>query len=123
LLAATLKFKGTLTLQLQGSGAVSLLVAQCTHDYRLRAVARFDEHKVKGVSAALNGQGIRDQVFRDLVGEDGQIAVTVEAQERDARYQGIVPLTGASLEESLEAYFATSEQLPTRVRLAADESH
>lgn len=36
------------------------------------------------------------------------------------RYQGIVPLTGASLAESLEAYFASSEQLPTRVLLAAD---
>ena len=43
LLAATLKFRGTLTFQLQGNGAVSLLVAQCTHDFRLRAVARCDE--------------------------------------------------------------------------------
>jgi len=40
LLAATLKFRGTLTFQLQGNGAVNLLVAQCTHDFRLRAVAR-----------------------------------------------------------------------------------
>ena len=40
LFAATLKFRGTLTLQLQGDGAISLLVAQCTHDFRLRAVAR-----------------------------------------------------------------------------------
>ena len=40
LLAATLKFKGTLTLQLQGTGAVGLLVAQCTHDFRYRALAR-----------------------------------------------------------------------------------
>ena len=40
LLAATLKFEGTLTLQLAGSGRVGLLVAQCTHDFRLRAVAQ-----------------------------------------------------------------------------------
>src|SRR5690348_5450752 len=46
LLAATLKFRGQLTLQLQGNGAVSLLVAQCTHDFRLRAVAQFDEARV-----------------------------------------------------------------------------
>ena len=39
LLASTLKFKGTLTLQLQGNGAVGLLVAQCTHDFRYRALA------------------------------------------------------------------------------------
>src|SRR5947208_7382863 len=50
LLAATLKFRGTLTLQLQGDGAVSLLVAQCTHDFRLRAVARFDEQRVGELS-------------------------------------------------------------------------
>src|SRR2546430_2518053 len=40
LLAATLKFRGTLTFQLQGNGAVGLLVAQCAHDFRVRAVAR-----------------------------------------------------------------------------------
>ena len=42
LLAATLKFDGTLTLQLQGKGLVSLLVAQCTHDFKVRAMARHD---------------------------------------------------------------------------------
>jgi len=42
LLAATLKFRGTLTFQLQGNGAVGLLVAQCAHDFRMRAVARCD---------------------------------------------------------------------------------
>ena len=42
LLAATLKFDGVLTLQLQGKGLVSLLVAQCTHDFKVRAMARHD---------------------------------------------------------------------------------
>jgi len=123
LLAATLKFRGQLTLQLQGNGAVSLLVAQCTHDYRLRAVARFDAAAV----AALAANGASEapgkaggEVFRRLVGTEGRVAVTVEADERNARYQGIVPLSGDSLAGSLEAYFARSEQLPTRVLLAAD---
>jgi molecular chaperone Hsp33 len=107
LLAATLKFQGTLTLQLAGSGRVKLLVAQCTHDFRLRGVARVD-------SAPAAGDG-----FRELVG-DGRLAVTVESEERAARYQGIVPLAGASLAACLEQYFATSEQLPTRLVLAAD---
>jgi len=110
LLAATLKFRGTLTLQLQGDGAINLLVAQCTHDYRLRAVARFDE---AAVAAGAD--------FRQLVGSTGRVAVTVEADERSMRYQGIVPLSGDSLADSLEAYFASSEQLPTRLVLAADE--
>ena len=124
LLAATLKFRGQLTLQLQGNGAVSLLVAQCTHDYRLRAVARFDNEAVSALSAmgspGLPGKAT-GEVFRRLVGTEGRFAVTVEADERNVRYQGIVPLSGDSLADSLEAYFARSEQLPTRVLLAADE--
>ena len=123
LLAATLKFRGQLTLQLQGNGAVSLLVAQCTHDYRLRAVARFDSEAVSALAASRASEeaGSRgDSVFRRLVGSEGRIAVTVEADERNTRYQGIVPLSGDSLAGSLEAYFARSEQLPTRVLLAAD---
>jgi molecular chaperone Hsp33 len=116
LLAATLKFNGTLTLQLRGNGAVSLLVAQCTHDFRLRAVANFDEAAVEGVS--LESQG--GAIFRRLVGTEGRIVVTIESEEKNQRYQGIVPLTGASLADSLETYFASSEQLPTRVLLAAD---
>ncbi len=118
LLAATLKFRGQLTLQLQGNGAVSLLVAQCSHDYRLRAVARFDEAAVAALSA--DGSAASGEVFRGLVGSEGRFAVTVEAEERSMRYQGIVPLGGDSLAGSLEAYFARSEQLPTRVLLAAD---
>lgn len=123
LLAATLKFRGQLTLQLQGNGAVSLLVAQCTHDYRLRAVARFDADAVSALSANdASGEagGLPGGVFRSLVGSEGRFAVTVEADERNMRYQGIVPLSGDSLADSLEAYFARSEQLPTRVLLAAD---
>jgi len=107
LLAARLQFQGTLTLQLSGTGRVALLVAQCTHDFRLRGVVRVD-------SPPGAGEG-----FRDLVGA-GRLAVTVESEERTARYQGIVPLEGASLAASLEQYFATSEQLPTRLVLAAD---
>jgi molecular chaperone Hsp33 len=109
LLAATLKFEGTLTLQLAGDGRVNLLVAQCTHEFAVRAVARFDE-------------GIDGPVpFRQLVG-DGRLSVTIEAEERASRYQGIVALQGASLAACLENYFATSEQLPTHMALAADAS-
>jgi molecular chaperone Hsp33 len=112
LLAATLKFKGTLTLQLQGNGAVNLLIAQCTHDFQYRALAR-----AQGDGAATS---LTSEVFRWLVGDAGTLTVTIEAEERDLRYQGVVPLTGHSLAACLEQYFASSEQLPTRVRLAAD---
>src|SRR4030081_2926048 len=79
LLAATLKFRGTLTLQLQGDGAISLLVAQCTHDFRLRAVAQFDEERGATISGGTSKRG--GETFRRLVGTSGRVAVTVEADE------------------------------------------
>ena len=109
LLAATLKFDGILTLQLQGKGLVNLLVAQCTSDFRVRAMARHDP-----IVAPQDDEAAR---FHALTGE-GQIIVTVEAADRASSYQGVVPITGGSLAESLEAYFHQSEQLPTRVLLA-----
>jgi molecular chaperone Hsp33 len=118
LLTATLKFQGSLTLQLQGDGAVRLLVAQCTNDFRVRAVARFDAERVQEAERADRSE----DSFRALVGKDGRLTVTIEASERDSRYQGIVPLMGASLEQSLEGYFASSEQIPTRVRLTASDT-
>ena len=110
LLAATLKFDGVLTLQMQGKGLVNLLVAQCTHDFKVRGMARHD--RIADVEAGA------ETGFRSLAGE-GQIVVTVEATDRASSYQGVVPITGNSLAESLEAYFQQSEQLPTRVLLAA----
>jgi molecular chaperone Hsp33 len=123
LLAAALKFEGTLSLQLQGNAAVRLLLAQCTHDFKMRSVAQFDAALVAALPAASSLPPGSPGIFHRLVGEDGRLVVTLEAEERGSRYQGIVPLTGDSLAASLESYFATSEQLPTRVRLAADESH
>jgi molecular chaperone Hsp33 len=111
LLAATLKFDGELTLQLQGDGAVRLLVAQCTHDLRVRAVARFDAARFDGGA---------EPAFAALVG-DGQLVVTLESRQGGARYQGIVPLAGGSLAAALESYFGQSEQLPTAVVLGADD--
>lgn len=116
LLAASLKFRGRLTLQLQGDGAVRLLVAQCTEQFGVRALARFDAERVSGQPAT----DARDSAFRRLVGSEGRLTVTIETDDHGAPYQGIVPLEGSSLAESLEAYFASSEQLPTRVLLAAD---
>lgn len=159
LLAATLKFEGTLTLQLEGKGDVRLLVAQCSNDFRVRAVARVNEEAetpawldseissgdgASESAAALAGvfdlgprasgeadpfsalpraaDALAAATFRRLVGENGRVVVTIEGNDNGMRYQGIVPLTGNSLAECLEAYFASSEQLPTRLRLAADDS-
>src|SRR5688572_14484724 len=145
LLAATLKFEGTLTLQLEGKGDVRLLVAQCSNDFRVRAVARMRDDDDSdsdgprasvglgaslgvgvdplGAIAHLNGTGMPvGESFHRLVGDNGRVIVTIEGTDKGMRYQGIVPLAGDSLAECLEAYFATSEQLPTRVRLGANGS-
>lgn len=106
LIASTRKFDGTLTLQLQGPGPVHLLVAQCTHGFGVRGVARW--------TGALRGSSLGE-----LAGE-GKLTVTVEAEDTGARYQGIVPLAGGSLANCLEAYFRDSEQLPTRLWLKAN---
>lgn len=111
LLASTLKFAGELTVQVQSDGPLRLLVAQCTHDFRLRAVARFDRERVAALAEG--------STLLQLVGR-GQLLVTVDTQSSAARYQGIVPLDGRTLADCLVHYFATSEQLPTSVALAAD---
>jgi molecular chaperone Hsp33 len=107
LLAATLKFQGTLTLQLTGDGLVNLLVAQCTHELQVRAVARCAETLPEEPS------------FEELIGH-GRLSVTIENDQQAARYQGIVALEGPNLATCIENYFATSEQLPTSVALSAD---
>lgn len=109
LLAATLKFAGTLTMQFAGNGRVRLLVAQCTDDFRLRAVAHHDLAAGEAVG------------FPELVGA-GNLVVAVQSDSSAANYQGIVPLEGDTLGACLERYFEGSEQLPTRLKLAADHA-
>jgi molecular chaperone Hsp33 len=129
LLAATLKFQGTLSLQLQGDGALRLLLAQCTHDFRVRAVAelRAGAHWPAAAAEtslpAVAGALAESAAFAELVGNAGRLAVTIEAEERAARYQGFVALEGGSLAACLEGYFASSEQLPTRIALSAGATH
>jgi molecular chaperone Hsp33 len=110
LLAATIKFDGRLTLQMQGSGPMHLLVVQAQPGYSLRGVARW-KGDVPSVGANLP----------DLVG-DGQIVVTVENDDRSSRYQGVVPIESAHLAETFESYFERSEQLPTRLWLVANDT-
>lgn len=113
LLAATIKFEGVLSLQLQGDGPVHLMLAQCTSGLGVRGLARYKESSFAGAAA---GAGIVD-----LIGA-GNLTVTLETDDGSQRYQGIVPITGQRLAESLQVYFENSEQLPTRLWLHADAS-
>jgi molecular chaperone Hsp33 len=106
LIASTRKFDGTLTLQLQGPGAMHLLVAQCTHSFGVRGVARWNSD-------------VKPGTLLEMAGEGGRLTVTAESDDGSARYQGIVPLAGDTLSVCLESYFRDSEQLPTRIWLAS----
>ncbi|MGH8320636.1 MAG: Hsp33 family molecular chaperone HslO [Gammaproteobacteria bacterium] len=107
LLSATLKYDGTITLQIQGNGPVHLLVVQCTSRFSLRGLARWH--------AQLPESGLKN-----LLG-DGKLVLTIEPSGQGERYQSIVPLEGETLAACLESYFQRSEQLPTRLWLATDD--
>ena len=107
LLTATLKFEGDIAVQLQGDGPIRFAAVNGNHRQELRGVVRMQK-EISGDS------------FRELIGE-GYLLVTITPTQGE-RYQGIIPLTGDSLTTTLEAYFAQSEQLPTRLYLHTDFS-
>ncbi len=117
LLAATVKFEGVLSLQLQGDGPVHLMLAQCTGGLGVRGLARYRE----GAWGEGAGPGASAGRIVDLIGA-GNLTVTLETDDGAQRYQGIVPIAGRRLAESLQVYFENSEQLPTRLWLHADAS-
>ncbi|MEN0108600.1 MAG: Hsp33 family molecular chaperone HslO [Pseudomonas sp.] len=107
LLVGTLKFDGLLVLQARSSGAVPLLMVECSSNRELRGIARYHEEQVSA-----------DAGLRELM-PDGVLTLIVDPA-KGQRYQGIVGLDGINLSECLSDYFATSEQLPTRFWLNAD---
>jgi molecular chaperone Hsp33 len=104
LLASGLKSTPSVSLQLQSEGPLKLLLVQCTNGQRVRGMASF--------KPALE--------TRPLLG-DGRMVVNLDTGKPNGFFQGIVPLTSAKLDECLEAYFAQSEQLETRLILKTSE--
>jgi molecular chaperone Hsp33 len=98
LLAATIKFEGVLSLQLQGAGPLHLLLAQCTSGLGVRGLARYREEPDTGTASGN---------VADLIGA-GNLTVTLESDDGSQRYQGIVPITGERLADSLQIYFENS---------------
>ncbi|KFI09536.1 Hsp33 family molecular chaperone HslO [Vibrio coralliilyticus] len=107
LLTATLKFEGSITMQLQGDGPVSLAVINGDHDQKVRGVARWE------------GDIADDASIHDMLGK-GHLVITIDPKKGE-RYQGIVGLDGDNLSDILESYFANSEQLKTRIWLRLGE--
>lgn len=107
LLTATLKFEGSITIQLQGDGPVSLAVINGGHDQKIRGVARWE------------GDIADDASLHDMMGK-GYLVITIEPK-RGERYQGVVGLEGETLADVIEGYFANSEQLKTRLWIRTGE--
>jgi molecular chaperone Hsp33 len=108
LIAQSLKFDSSITLQISGDGPLSMLVMQCTSDLEFRGMA----------SAAENTAGLG---FASLVA-NAHCAITVDSGALERSYQGIVEISEDSLAQSLENYFLRSVQIPSHLQLLADET-
>ncbi len=116
LLSANLKFNGSIVLQIHGDGPVQLLVVECDALLRMRATAKLHEDADIDDDASL----------RQLVNQhgEGRFAITLDPSDKlpgQQAYQGIVSLDGDSVASVIENYMMRSEQLDTRLWLAADE--
>ena len=108
LIAQSLKFDGTVTMQLSGDGPLAMLVMQCTSELELRGMASAPDLT-------------NNASFAELVAQ-ARCAITVDAGAMERPYQGIVEVTGASLANSLENYYAKSAQIPSHIQLVSEPS-
>ena len=108
LLTSNIKFDGSLVLQIQGNGPVRLIVVEATSDKTLRATAKWE------------GEVPNSEALSDLVGEGRFVMTLDQSAVGKQNYQGIVPLEGDTVAETLTRYMQSSEQLDTRVYLASN---
>jgi molecular chaperone Hsp33 len=116
-LATSLKYDGIFTLQISGDGPIRLLVTDLTTDGALRGYAQFDSWKLAVALGAGNHEA-PDGYVPKLFGR-GRLAFTVDQGQHTERYQGVVPLEGATLADCAHTYFRQSEQLPTGIKITA----
>lgn len=108
LLRDIVKIDGVLSIQAKGNGFLSTLMTECDEHQNLRGIAQWDE-----------SQEVPESISLKEVLEGGYLAITIQPRNGQ-RYQGIVEIIGDTLSECLEQYFSQSEQLPSRVWLAAN---
>ncbi|MBI3439888.1 MAG: Hsp33 family molecular chaperone HslO, partial [Proteobacteria bacterium] len=114
LVQSLLKADGRLIVQAQGSGLVSLLVAEIGDDGALRGYARLADGAAEKLA---NANRIAPS---ELLGA-GNFVMTLERGGDQPAYQGVVPLEGATLAACAENFFRVSEQTDTRIALAVGE--
>lgn len=123
LIGDSLKFEGRLIIQasgpgaqgaqVEGGGAVAFVVADYVPGQGVRAYAKYDADRVSALEAEAGGP----VGPKRLLG-DGHFVMTIDPGEGMERYQGVTAIEGDSLAASAEHYFAQSEQVPSRLRLA-----
>ncbi|MBY5987152.1 Hsp33 family molecular chaperone HslO [Roseovarius atlanticus] len=115
LIGQTIKLRWKLSLQVQANGPVRMIAtdyfapSEDGEPAKIRAYASFDPEQ------------ITDATPFDQIGE-GYFAVILDQGKDTAPYQGITPIAGTRLSDCAEAYFAQSEQLPTRFALSYGRS-
>ncbi|MGN6579418.1 MAG: Hsp33 family molecular chaperone HslO [Bordetella sp.] len=143
LLAANIKFDGSLLLQIQGDGPISLVVVECKMEPARAPIPQAPEGTAGGsgrpgtaVDLSLRatvkvreGQVVpEDGTLQSLLNAhgEGRFMVLLDPRRKtpgQQTYQGIVPLEGDTVAQVLEHYMKASEQLDTRLWLAADDRH
>lgn len=116
LLSANLKFNGALIMQIHGDGPLRLLVVECDSELHMRATAKLTPDAVIKDDATLS------QLVN--IHGHGRFVITLDPKDKlpgQQPYQGIVPLDGDSVASVIENYMLRSEQLDTKLWLAADE--
>jgi len=114
----SLKFDGKLSLQTKSDGPVSMVVADFIAPNTVRAYAQFDGKALKG---SIAGKLQQEIALGDLVGE-GHFAMIIDQGPDTERYQGIVPLRGATIGECVQTYFLQSEQIATSIKASVAQT-
>jgi len=116
LLSANLKFNGSIVMQIHGDGPVRLLVVECDADLKMRATAKLAPDVEVADDASLS------DMFN--VNGKGRFVITLDPADKvpgQQPYQGVVPLDGEDMASVIENYMLRSEQMDTRLWLAADD--
>jgi molecular chaperone Hsp33 len=123
LLTATLKFDGSVILQIQGDGPVALMVVECESDHSFRATVKLREGKDVSEQQEY-AQQLKDALgLSDLVNRhrQGRFALTLVPHSQDmSPYQGMISLDANTIAEAIQDYMHRSEQIPSFLTLSAD---
>jgi molecular chaperone Hsp33 len=118
LVSHSLKFDGRVVVQAQGSGPVSLMVAEARSEGGVRGYLRIDKAKWEKLDRINKGQRPH---MPQVLGK-GVLALMLQPSDpNQAPWQSLVPLDGATLADCAQGWFDQSEQIPSRVRLAVAE--